>query len=190
MTARLLTCRHCQGTTYCGARRTAEGKVKLGPACPSCLAKSDLSPTGVFVKVVCSVCAGRGVVEPVAEVGQGHGASRGVLVFALVLCVLGLVGVAVSAYVYYRAVHAYDDPIKMMMDDDGGPVREMTRAEVLQRVPIGMSKAKVKELLGEPDRALETQDPQGTDVWVYRCSDGRMQITFQVGVVYGRYAGR
>jgi hypothetical protein len=165
----------------------------VGTACHSCLAKSGLSPTGVFDKVVCSVCGGRGVVDPVAEAGQEQALSRGVLVFALILCVLGLGGVSVSAYVYYRAVHMYDDaPGLLIRGDAPGAPLPQSKADVLKQVPQGATPDVVRGLLGEPH--ARQVEPQGTHEglrgeiaqWWYKCSDGTVQITFLNGKVYGK----
>jgi len=96
MAVRFLTCKHCQGTTYCATlRRRVAGKEKRGPACPSCLIKSGLPPLSLIRPVVCSVCDGRGLVEAVK---LGPASWVGVLVLTLLLSVVGLGGMAVGAF--------------------------------------------------------------------------------------------
>jgi hypothetical protein len=88
-------CQHCNGTTYCGARRDETGKLKLRTACTTCVFKSALDPRVVYSMVVCSVCKGTGK-EPEAPAPQAkatppwlYAVWGGIAVAALAVAVFG-----------------------------------------------------------------------------------------------------
>jgi hypothetical protein len=191
MSALLLTCKHCNGTTFCSARREATGTVKLRPACQSCLVKSGLDPNGIFEKVVCSVCGGRGVVEPQpSPAEQARRRRTSWLTYAIVVpvIVVCLTFAVMSAVAIYREQHRYDDPASLVMDDMNGTAADLTKADLLGLITPGMSKSKVRDVAGEPDSIKESKE--GIDVWAYRCKDGRVLVTFTNEVVYSRYTGK
>jgi hypothetical protein len=96
------------------------GKGKGGQACASCLVKAGLPPRSLIHPVVCSVCGGRGLVE---AKGQAGPASWLILVFALILCVLGLGGGSAIAFAYHLA-HPQENPVEPA--DGNGAVLEQT----------------------------------------------------------------
>jgi hypothetical protein len=191
MPAALITCNHCNGTTFCSARKDADGKLKTRPACYTCLARSGLDPNGIYDKVVCSVCGGRGVVRPEAQPAPRPQRARNPWLPYVILAPLVIVSLGVatlSAIAIYRQQHTYDDPAALLVEDvPGSTSSNLTKAELFRLVSVGMSKGRVKDAIGDPDSIKES--PEGIDVWMYRCKDGRVLITFTNEVVYSRYAG-
>ena len=180
----LYPCKHCNGTTFCSASRDATGKLKTRAACVCCIVRAGLNPQGVYDKVVCSVCGGKGMVEPAREpVKPKRGADRWLLV------VLPLVAVAVSFFVfsamsYYRQRHEDDDIVDQLLEERGGSAAVMPLSDARAAVHVGMSREAVKLALGEPYAIRPGENDQ--EFWVYRCKDGKLLITFMGGSVYGR----
>src|SRR5262245_5471183 len=67
VTTQTQTCRHCQGTTFCGGPTQA--------ACTSCKVESGLDANQEYKDVVCSVCHGTGLFMSPRE-PSGIGAYR------------------------------------------------------------------------------------------------------------------
>src|SRR5262245_45076427 len=87
----LYPCKHRHGTTFCSASRDATGKLKVRVACASCVVKAGLNPKGVYDKVVCCVCGGKGMVEPARESAKARPAHDRLLLVVLPVLLLSVV---------------------------------------------------------------------------------------------------
>ncbi len=181
----LCPCKHCNGTTFCSAVRDATGKLKTRPACVCCLARAGLDPKGLYDKVICSVCEGKGVVEPVSDAPPKRSSPGWYWWVVAPLLPLALVFFAFSAVYYYREQHKYEDSRDVLAQQagDSSAIRRLPLSAVQSVVRNGMTKAEVREQLGEPtsvaSEALEVE------VWSYRCKDGYLRVSFTNETVQG-----
>jgi hypothetical protein len=181
----LYPCKHCNGTTFCSASRDATGKLKTRAACVCCLIKAGLNPNGVYDKVVCSVCRGKGMVEPAGEpVKVKRGPDRWLLAVVLALLLVALTFFVFSALSYYRPRPDYGDIVDQLLEERGGAAAAMQLSDARAAVRAGMTEEAVKLTLGEPYAIRPGEG--GQELWIYRCKDGKLLITFSNGVVYGR----
>jgi hypothetical protein len=177
------TCLHCNGTTFCSAFRDANGKLKLRPSCISCVVKSGLDPQGIYDKVVCSVCGGAGMVAPRGENDRRRKPAGFLLALVTSLLAASLV-FSFSGFLYFNNQRdKYEEMLDQQMDADSN-TGQMTKIEVRDCVPVGLKQEEVKNRLGEPYHIRSVNKDQET--WTYRCRDGKMQITFMNGTVFGR----
>ena len=180
----LYPCKHCNGTTFCSASRDAAGKLKTRPACVCCIVRAGLNPKGVYDKVVCSVCGGKGMVEPAPEPVKAKRRADRWLLLAVPLVLVALAFFVFSALSYYREQRQkYDDIVEQLLEERGGTAT-MPLADARSAVQVGMSKEAVKLKLGEPYAVRPGEGD--AEFWIYRCKDGRLLITFMGGSVYGR----
>jgi hypothetical protein len=182
--APLYPCKHCNGTTFCSASRDTTGKLKTRAACVCCIVKAGLNPNGVYDKVICSVCRGKGMVEPAGEpVKVKRGADRWLFV-VLPLLLVALSFFVFSALSYYRKPRDYDDIVDQLLEERGGTAAAMMLSDARAAIHAGMTPEAVRLALGEPYAIRPGENAQ--EYWIYRCKDGRLLITFANGVVYGR----
>jgi hypothetical protein len=176
------TCKHCRGTTFCGASRDSAGNIKFKTACTTCVIRSALNPKVVYAQVVCSVCGGTGVIDPGEQARQAQRHSAPFLVAAVSFFVVSLVVLGASLVVYQR--QGYRDEAQRLLQDD--PNATMTKSELKAAVSIGMSQAQLKSALGEPESTKEMGAGVSTiELWTYVCTDGRVQISLRDGSVQG-----
>jgi hypothetical protein len=180
----LYPCKHCNGTTFCSASRDAAGHLKTRPACVCCVVKAGLNPKAIYDKVVCSVCGGRGMVEPARESVKIKRRPNRWLLVVLPLLLLALLFFVFSALSYYRQRHDYDDIVDQLLEERGGAAVILPLSDARSAVHAGMSKEAVKLALGEPYAIRPGDNDQ--EFWIYRCKDGKLLITFMGGSVYGR----
>jgi hypothetical protein len=149
---------------------------------------SGLDPNrGVYDKVVCSVCRGRGVIDPNDRAERAAGTPAWVPY--LIAVILAVVAIGLAGWSAYRvAARTDDDPIDLLFRDSPTPNSDLTKDDLMQRVEGGMTKEKVKEVVGFP--TLIKESPEGTDTWMFHCRDGRVMITFTDGKVYGKFKGK
>jgi hypothetical protein len=180
-----LTCRHCNGTTFCGGSLGAGGKLKKSPACISCVVKSGLDPATIHDRVVCSVCGGVGVVEPRKE--PLRSAPTPVWMLLMVPLFVSTVIALVLTLISYNSELARNRELQEKLAETW-TVRHgnLMVEEIRAKVAAGMSKEEARELLGNPDAKKELGSGVGmTELWYYNCVDGRLVITIQDGTVQG-----
>jgi hypothetical protein len=177
------SCLHCNGTTFCSASRDGNGKLKIRPSCICCIVKAGLDPQGIYDKVVCSVCGGAGIVVPRAESDQRRKLSGFWLALVTSLLAASLTFSAVTFLYFTNQQDKYEEMLDQQMDADSN-TGQMTKTEVRASVPVGLKQEEVKNRLGEPYHIRNVDKDQET--WTYRCRDGKMQITFMNGLVFGR----
>jgi hypothetical protein len=177
------TCKHCRGTTFCGASRDSAGNVKFRTACTTCVIRSALNPKVVYAQVVCSVCGGTGVIDPGEQARQARRHSAPFLVAAVSFFLVSLVVLGASLVVYQRQPYR-DEAERLLQEAD--PNATMTKSELKAAVSIGMSQAQLKNVLGEPEATKEMGAGLSTiELWTYACTDGRVQISIRDGSVQG-----
>jgi hypothetical protein len=177
-------CPHCNGTSVCGGFKH-RGTLMTKPACPTCTRKSGLHPKGNYHNIVCSVCAGEGVILPGAlKRSLKRSSNRQLLIaapFVLVAILLAIVGILV----FSRG----ESSNKQIAKQPEGVVINYTFAELQAKITPGMSKEQVIELVAKPDPKDIKEIPGGLsnlEMWTYRCTDGsRAQVTFFDGKVTG-----
>ena len=178
--AALLPCKHCNGTTICSASRDGAGQLKLRPACVCCVVKAGLNPKGLYDKVICSVCQGKGLVEP-ATAGPRHRPISLRLWLTLTPLLLAALAFFVFALLsYYRDQHRYDDVQDLMnqkIDESSLVTRQLTRIQVRGKIKPGMSPDDVRKQIGDPSHVMVAGLNQ--EAWNYRCNDGILLVSFQ-----------
>src|SRR5262245_58864185 len=113
----LYPCVHCNGTTFCSASRDATGKLKTRPACVCCVVKAGLNPKGIYDRVVCSVCGGRGLVEPARVAPKvKRPANLWALLVVLPALLVALLFFAFGAGSYYRQRRTDDDMADQLLE--------------------------------------------------------------------------
>jgi len=179
-----LTCRHCNGTTFCGGSiSSSSGKLRTRPACPTCLVKSRLDPGGIYDRVVCSVCQGTGLVQPASETPRTRKASPWSVVAVVAIVAAAAIFFSVSFYFYMRGLSTPDESRRAIQELSRKTARE-SRDTIKLRVSAGMTRDYVEYALGKPDT---TQEMNNGDIllelWEYECADGRVQISILDGKV-------
>jgi hypothetical protein len=179
-------CKHCNGTTYCGARRDPNGKLKATGACTTCVAKSALDTRVVYNLVVCSVCGGTG--RDRAAAAPAATQHTPVWMYALVSCLTALsVASAVFSGITYRQVsnrlqdeaEAYERQQESRMDP-----RSELASDLINKVEVGMDESRLEAELGEPDFIKQFKDEASLwSMWVYHCRDKDVRISVQHGRV-------
>jgi hypothetical protein len=178
-------CKHCNGTTYCGARlNSSSRKLKVAAACTTCVAKSHLDPRVVYTKVVCSVCRGTGT-EPE---GQSPAAEQETSVWLYILVtplmILALVLAAFGGIAYERASRRLQDEAERFQQEKVLRPEGQQSVDVIQRVEIGMDEAALKDELGEPDSIKPYEDSvPPLEMWTYRCRDKPVRVSLRSGKV-------
>jgi hypothetical protein len=167
------TCKHCNGTTYCGGSISAtSGKLRTRPACPTCLVKSRLDPAGIFDRVVCSVCKGTGETQPESEIPQRRQTSAWgySAVVGIVLAAFGFFGL--SLYFYVRELNTGKDQFKTLQEQAHKSHRESSES-IKKVVTLGVTGDYVRFTLGEPNSTRELgNDESVLEIWDYYCLDG------------------
>jgi hypothetical protein len=175
-------CKHCNGTTYCGARRDHTGKLKATAACTTCVAKSALDTRVVYNLVVCSVCGGTG--RDRAAGATAAAPHTPVWMYVLVSCLTVLsVASAVFSGITYKQVSNRLQEEAEAFEHQVVPRTELA-SDLKNKVEVGMEESKLKEELGEPDsiKLYEDANPPWS-MWIYHCRDGHVWITVQQGRV-------
>jgi hypothetical protein len=177
-----LVCPHCGGTSFCGGFRR-KGVLMTQPACPSCVVRSGLSTDDPHHRVVCSVCGGTGVVQPKTGPGQ-QSLLRWVVALSLLLMALAL---TFSSVVYLvRDLRQPEEVREGVHKTVQLQPRNLSVSEIKANVPVGLSVAGVRALLGDPDRRHQAESGLLTvEIWYYGAADGEVQITLQDGKVTG-----
>jgi hypothetical protein len=155
------------------------------PACPTCVVRSGLLPAEPHYRVVCSVCAGTGIVNPKEKAGQ---ASPSVLhwVLALAFLFIGLTLTVWSIAYVQRSQRELDDVRAGVERTVRLKPGSMSITEIKASVPVGLPADGVRALLGEPDRRHHTESGLASmDIWYYGATDGEVQISIQNDKVIG-----
>lgn len=167
-------CPHCNGTTYCGARRDPSGKLKWRAACTTCAVKSALDPHKVYTQVVCSVCRGTGKAPEAhaALVKQRDSLLLYAVVIPLVVLSLGLAVIGGIAYERYGT--RYQEELERIEQEQVFRPEGALAKDVLTKVKVGMDTAALTDALGAPEAVRTFQGPEGLDLWLYRCRDKKI----------------
>jgi hypothetical protein len=174
-----LTCKHCNGTTFCGGSLGAGGKLKKSPACITCVVKSGLNPSTIHDRVVCSVCGGVGVVQPRKE--SIRAAPTPLWMFLVVPLFAATVVSLILTMISYNLELAKNKELQDKLGERWSIRRETPVKEVLSRVVTGMKKADVKATVGDPDVTYvpNSAGPEGErEFWYYNCADGVVAVLF------------
>jgi hypothetical protein len=180
----LYPCKHCNGTTFCSATQDTAGKLRTRPACVCCLVKAGLNPNGLYDKVICSVCGGRGQVEPAREPTRPRRVLDRTLLVVLPVLAASLILLVAGGAVYYRQRREYDDMVDRLAEERLGAAATMSLSDARDAIHAGMTGAAVRALLGEPYTVRAGEGEQ--EFWFYQCKDGKMIVTMVNGAVYGR----
>jgi hypothetical protein len=176
-------CRHCNGTTYCGATISpTSGKLKTRPACLSCIVASGLDPAGIYERVVCSVCRGTGLVQlpPAQQVRQAPG---WLLVSVCVLLSVTVTFVGVAAYYSWRDETKYQGVTEQMREQSHRAARESGEA-MRQRIHVNMLEETVRLVAGDPDKIEAMSNGDSTfELWHYKCGNDHVRISILDGKV-------
>jgi len=178
-------CQHCNGTTYCGASRNSAGKLKLRPACPTCIVTSKLDPNGIYDRVVCSVCRGTGLVQPETYKSRVAPFSNKLLILTSAISVGAVLFSGFILIAYIRERQNFENlPEKIW--ERSHFASSLSESEFRQRVTAGMTVDELQEAVGLPDNDMTlVSDPEALQVWDYTCSDSRLQVLVQDGRVHG-----
>jgi hypothetical protein len=177
------TCKHCNGTTYCGGSISAtSGKLRTRPACPTCLVKSKLDPGGIYDRIVCSVCNGTGLVQPGAETPRRRQASPwGVAAITAIVVAAGAF-FSVSLIFYLR--EPSPEKLQETLRERSRQTAYESMDSIKKRVGAGATKQFVQTALGEPKDIKEMGEPPNVlEVWEYECLDGHVRISMLNGKV-------
>jgi hypothetical protein len=179
------SCKHCNGTTYCGARLDSpSGKLKVGSACTTCVAKSHLDPRVVYTKVVCSVCKGTGREPEDPAPAEKQETSVWSYVLVISLMIPALVLAVFAGIAYERESHRLQDEAEQFQQERVLRPEGERSADVMQRVKIGMDESALKRELGEPDSTKLYEDSDSPlDLWTYRCRDKPVWVGLRSGKV-------
>jgi hypothetical protein len=173
-----LTCKHCNGTTFCGGTKAANGTVKKRVACVSCVVRSALNPNVVYDRVLCSVCGGTGIVTAQAEGKKTKTPLWVLLVMPLMSgTILALIITVLSFQFELRRYKDLAEQLSAIWDKG----RDTPAKEVLGKLGRGMKKADVKVRVGDPDTSYvpNAAGPEGQrEYWYYNCPDGRVTVLF------------
>jgi hypothetical protein len=178
------TCKHCNGTTYCGGSISAtSGKLRTRPACPTCLVKSRLDPAGIYDRVVCSVCHGTGAVLPASETAPSRQASPWGFAAVVAVVLAAVAFFSISLIFYLRALKTPDEMRQAIQEQSRNSARE-SRDAIKLRVGVGMTRDYVEYALGEPDSSREMRNGNAIlELWNYECADGHVEISILDGKV-------
>jgi hypothetical protein len=177
-------CKHCNGTTYCGARLDSSGKIKARTACTTCVVKSALNPRVVYNMVVCSVCQGTGREPEIHAPAAKHETSMWLYALVISLMLLALVLAGFSGIAYERASHRLQEEADLFQQEKVLRPEGKRSVDVLQKVEVGMDEAALKDELGDPDSIKVYEDTQPPlELWTYRCRDKPVWVSLRAGKV-------
>ena len=178
------TCKHCNGTTFCGATTTANGVVKKRVACVSCVVRSGLQHNVVYDRVVCSVCGGTGIVQ--SEGGKRKTQTPLWAVLGTPLMLGTIIALLVSLILSRYELARYKEMVEQLRLQALGPPGTTRSADFKARITPGMSSDTLREMVGAPDSMKQLGGGLAElELWYYNCIDGRVMVTIRDGKVEG-----